>query len=97
MTRDAWRDTAVRAAVPVVEVEVVCSDPAEHRQRVASRSVDIPGLPLPDWREITEREYEPWDRPRLVVDTAGRTPEESVGSILGVIAGGLAPDPWGSA
>ncbi len=72
MTRDAWRDAAVRAGVPCVEVEVVCSDPVEHRRRVDSRSVDIPDLPLPGWEQIVEREYEPWHRERAVVDTAGR-------------------------
>ena len=49
VTRDAWRDTAARAGIPWAEVEVICSDPAEHRRRVTSRSVDIPDLPLPDW------------------------------------------------
>ena len=41
--RAAWRDVARRAAVAVVEVEVVCSDAAVHRRRVESRSADIPG------------------------------------------------------
>lgn len=42
VTRDARRDAAVRDGVPVLEVEVVCSDPDEHRHRAGSRSVDIP-------------------------------------------------------
>ncbi|MGW2572179.1 AAA family ATPase [Streptomyces sp. NPDC001537] len=74
VTRDAWRDAAVRAGVGWAEVEVGCSDAAEHRRRVASRSVDIPELPLPGWAEVTGREYEPWDRECIVVDTAGATP-----------------------
>jgi predicted kinase len=82
VTRDAWRDTAVGAGVPVVEVEVVCSDPAEHRLRVTSRSVDIPGLPLPDWQQIIDREYEPWDRECVVVDTAGQSPRQSLALLL---------------
>ncbi|WP_327682730.1 AAA family ATPase [Kitasatospora sp. NBC_00458] len=72
VTRDAWRDAALRAGVPFLEAEVVCSDPAEHRRRAERRTVDIPGLALPDWAEITNRAYEPWHRDRLVVDTAGR-------------------------
>ncbi|MET7686727.1 AAA family ATPase [Streptomyces sp. NPDC005483] len=80
--RDAWRGTAVRAGVPVLEVEVVCSDGQEHRRRVTARSVDIPDLPLPTWREIVDREYEPWDRDRLVVDTAGREPEDCLGPLI---------------
>ncbi|MFE3031507.1 AAA family ATPase [Streptomyces canus] len=85
VTRDAWRDTAVRAGAPVLEVEVVCSDPDEHRRRVRSRSVDIPDLPLPDWGQIVGRDYEPWNRDRLVVDTAGQEPEDSLAPLLDAV------------
>ncbi|WP_405846789.1 AAA family ATPase [Streptomyces sp. NBC_01518] len=87
ITRDAWRDTAVRAGVPAVEVEIVCSDPDEHRRRVASRSVDIPDLPLPDWEQVVGREYEPWNRDRIVVDTVGQGPEDSLASLLKALPG----------
>lgn len=70
VTRDAWRDVALRSGARLLEVETVCSDPAEHRRRSAERTVDIPGLPLPTWEEITACLYEPWARDRLVVDTA---------------------------
>lgn len=76
ITRDAWREVAVKVGVPVVEVEVVCSDPDEHRRRVTTRSIDIPDLRPPDWQEVVEREYEPWNRDHVVIDTAGRSPEE---------------------
>ncbi|MGW1025301.1 AAA family ATPase [Streptomyces sp. NPDC002577] len=85
VTRDAWRDTGARAGVPAVEVEVVCSDPAEHRRRVISRSVDIPDLPLPDWQQVVDREYEPWARERIVVDTSGQGPEESLASLVSLV------------
>ncbi|MER5748472.1 hypothetical protein [Streptomyces sp. NPDC002088] len=49
---------------------------------MTSRSADIANLPLPDWRQIVEREYEPWDREHIVVDTAGQTPAESLESLL---------------
>ncbi|WP_128437013.1 AAA family ATPase [Streptomyces cyaneus] len=77
VTRDAWRDVGVGAGAATIEVEVVCSDPAEHRRRVTARSSDIPGLPLPDWRQVLARAYEPWEREHLVIDTAGQTPQES--------------------
>ena len=64
---------------------MVCWDPAEHRRRVASRSVDIPDLPLPEWAEVTGREYEPWNRARIVVDTAGAAPEESPAALVRAI------------
>lgn len=87
VTRDAWRDTAVRAGVRAVEIEIVCSDPDEHRRRVASRSVDIPDLPLPDWEQVVGREYEPWNRDHIVVDTAGQGPEDSLTSLLKAMTG----------
>ncbi|GAA2210627.1 AAA family ATPase [Nonomuraea monospora] len=82
VTRDAWREVGVRAGVPVAEVEVTCSDQDEHRDRVTTRSVDIPGLRLPEWREVVEREYEPWDRDHITVDTAGRTPQASFETLI---------------
>ncbi|MEU2730472.1 AAA family ATPase [Streptomyces griseoviridis] len=82
VTRDSWKNVGSRAAVPVVEVEVVCSDPDEHRGRVTTRSIDIPDLPLPDWQQVLNRDYEPWDREHLVVDTAGQNPQESLALLL---------------
>ena len=76
--RAAWRDVARRAAVAVVEVEVVCSDAAEHRRRVESRSADIPGLELPTWDEVQARAYERWDGDHLVIDTARQPVEQAV-------------------
>ncbi|MEQ4715219.1 hypothetical protein [Nonomuraea sp. B19D2] len=80
ITRDAWREVGVRAGVPVAEVEVVCTDLAEHRHRVTSRPTDIPDLRLPDWQEVTDREYDPWEHERIVVDTSGQTPDASLGA-----------------
>ena len=37
ITRDAWRRVAERAAVRAVEIEVICSDPREHRRRIETR------------------------------------------------------------
>jgi len=82
VTRDAWVAVAGRAAVPVLEVEVVCSDPSEHRRRVETRSTDVPGLPLPTWDAVQQRHYDPWIRPRLVLDTASRTPAQCTDAIL---------------
>ncbi|MEV7432284.1 AAA family ATPase [Streptomyces griseoviridis] len=82
VTRDSWKNVGSEAAVPAVEVEVVCSDPDEHRGRVTTRSIDIPDLPLPDWQQVLNRDYEPWDREHLVVDTAGQNPQESLALLL---------------
>ncbi len=71
VTRDAWRAVADATGARLVDVEVVCSDPAEHRRRVEARVSDIPGLALPTWGDVRARAYDAWDRPRLVLDTAG--------------------------
>jgi predicted kinase len=87
ITRQAWRRAAVAAGSVVIEIEVVCSDTTEHRRRVETRSTDIAGLVLPTWRQVVEREYEPWDRPPVVVDTAHRTPEETLAELRTCIDG----------
>jgi predicted kinase len=80
-TRDAWRNVALRAGADVLEVEVICSDPAEHRRRVESRAVDVPGLTPPTWQEVVDRDYRPWTRERLGIDTAGRDVDACVAEI----------------
>jgi len=81
VARDGWRLAGERAGAEVVWVEVVCSDPAEHRRRVETRVVNVPGLTPPDWRAVVEREYHPWDCERLTVDTAGRSVEACVNEL----------------
>ena len=77
-SRDAWRAIALRTGVRLVEVEVVCSDPLEHRRRVEARTSDIPNLICPTWQDVLERNYEPWVRPHLVVDTARLSPDHAI-------------------
>ena len=95
-TRAAWREVAGQAGQRYVEIEVVCSNPVEHRRRVESRVPDITGLRLPMWRQVCDREYESWQA-GIVVNTAGMHVDESVaelrkkledlGHTLGRIAG----------
>ncbi|WP_407539642.1 AAA family ATPase [Deinococcus radiomollis] len=40
VTRDAWAAVAAGASCPLVNIEVVCSDVAEHRRRVETRQAD---------------------------------------------------------
>ena len=78
VTRAAWREVAARAGKRAVEAEVVCSDPGEHRRRVESRVADIPGHALPTWADVGAREYEPWDRNLIRIDTARTGVEQAV-------------------
>lgn len=82
LTRDDWRSVGERTGVRVLEVELVCSDAAEHRRRVESRIADIAGHHVPTWQAVVERDYRPWDRDRIVIDTAHATVEESVDRIM---------------
>ena len=83
LSRDAWVGVAHRTHARAVEVEVICSDPQIHRRRVETRSADIAGLKLPTWEKVISREYEPWEREHIVIDTAGRSVAESVEELLG--------------
>lgn len=82
LTRDAWRDVGVRAGARVFEVEVVCSEPEEHRRRVETRESEVAGLVLPTWKAVLERDYHPWDRDHLVIDTAGRSVSDCVAQVV---------------
>lgn len=73
LTRNAWRDTGLRAGARVVEVETVCSDVEEHRHRVETRAKGVSGQNLPDWRVVIGRDYHAWDRDHVTIDTAGRS------------------------
>jgi predicted kinase len=81
LTRQAWRTVAERAGARAIEVEVVCSDPVEHRRRVEQRRPDIEGHQLPSWIDVVERDYRPWDGARLVLDTARSDVAECVQTI----------------
>jgi predicted kinase len=78
ITRDAWLSVGQSAQVETIEVEVICSDAREHRSRVETRTQDIPGSRLPTWEEVISREYHPWNREHLVIDTAYRTVAQNV-------------------
>ncbi len=78
ITRRAWRAVAERQGVPAAEIHVTCSDKTEHRRRAETRVTDVPGLVKPDWAQTQARIFEDWETEPLVVDTAGRLPEEIV-------------------
>jgi predicted kinase len=85
VTRVAWLDVARRAGAPVVEVEVRCSDEAEHRRRVEGRLVG--GQTGPTWQDVLQREYRAWPSANLVIDTATLTVDQAVASLFAVAIG----------
>lgn len=82
-SRESWREIAARAGVPLVDIQVVCSDQAEHRRRVETRQVDVPGLRPPTWESVLNHEYETWDSAPFTVDTATISAEQAVVLISG--------------
>ncbi len=84
VTRKAWHGVALAAQVPWLDVEVVCSDVAEHRKRVERRQVsNVPGLLPPTWAAVRRHDYAPWvSGDRLVVDTAHCSADDAAARIL---------------
>ncbi|MEM9631499.1 MAG: AAA family ATPase [Pseudomonadota bacterium] len=85
ISRQAWTEVARVCNALLLDVEVVCSDPVEHRRRVESRVSDIEGLEQPTWQDVQDRHYEAWAKPRLVLDTALLTTEECLSKIADAI------------
>ncbi|MBT2372556.1 AAA family ATPase [Pseudomonas fluorescens] len=77
-SRNDWSETAKRAGVPLVNIEVTCSDQQEHRRRVETRKSDIPGLTPPSWQSVMNHEYEPWMGTPFIIDTAQVSAIEAV-------------------
>jgi predicted kinase len=80
--RDAWSTLAARVGRPLCFVELVCSDPAEHRRRVEQRGNDLEGLPALAWADVQARAYEPWQEARVVIDTASVDPSACASQVL---------------
>jgi predicted kinase len=85
LTRREWERVALDVRARYVNIEVVCSDRREHRRRVETRVGTVPGLRLPTWREVAEREYHAWTVERVVVDTFGRSERECLAELLAKI------------
>jgi predicted kinase len=79
--RKSWRELAVASDARLTEIVLTCSNPDEHRRRVESREVDVPGLTQPTWAEVVSRDWEPWAGAHHVVDTASRTPDSALAEI----------------
>jgi len=76
-SREAWVCVANKASSPFIEIEVICSNENEHKERIEKRQTDIPNLLLPSWESVTSRDYHSWKTAGIVIDTAGKTPEQS--------------------
>jgi predicted kinase len=82
ITRTSWHDVARRSGAAALDVEVICSDPEEHRRRLETRVADLAGQVLPSWSDVLARAYEPRAAgDAVVVDTARMQPGEAAGAL----------------
>jgi predicted kinase len=89
--RAGWVALAARTGADLRFVEVRCSDAAEHRRRVETRSPEMPGHGVPTWEQVMRRRYEPWPPElsgRLVVDNVGDAAEHISQIVHELPAGG---------
>ena len=82
LTRSAWEQVAIEAGASFINIEVICCEVNEHRQRVKSRTSSVPGLKPPTWEEVEAREYHKWSEDRIVLDTSGRSESSSFDELL---------------
>jgi len=85
ITRQAWQAVAGSAGVEYVNIEIICSDEAEHRQRIEKRLIAAPVLRQPDWQAVQNREYDAWNGERVLIDTAGKPAESSHAQLLAML------------
>lgn len=86
ITRKAWLGVAERAGGAASQIEIFCSDRAEHRRRVERRFRQAGGKGVPDWPAVESRHYEPWQNVDLRLDTAGRSLEQSLTELRAALA-----------
>ncbi len=82
LTRREWEQVADGVGARYVNIEVVCSDTQEHRQRIETRTSTVPGLRLPTWQEVEGREYHVWTVERIVLETSHKREDECIEALL---------------
>lgn len=87
LTRREWESAARECGADFLNIEVVCSDRAEHRKRVEGRTPDIPGLRLPTWDQVANREYHAWAGGCARIDTAGKSESAALAELLEKVSG----------
>lgn len=76
-TREEWQQVATDVGADFIDIEISCSDKAEHQHRVETRAREVPNLVLPTWEKVQKRYYEPWHIDVTSIDTAGCTVDQS--------------------
>ncbi|RDC72381.1 adenylyl-sulfate kinase [Rhodovulum sp. 12E13] len=82
LTRDQWAALAPATGARLTELEITCSDVAEHRARIEARHAAGEG---PDWAAVEARDWRPWRRPVPRLDTAGRPPDAALAPLCAAL------------
>jgi predicted kinase len=87
LTRDGFRRAARRAHAEFRGVEIVCADARLHRERLESRTNDVPGVPKVEWAAVLARDYQPWGDADIRVDTSRSTAQEAAQMLASRVRG----------
>ena len=90
LTRNEWNNVAIKNNCEYINIETICSNKTEHKNRVENRTAEIENIKLPTWEEITKREsdknhpiyYEPWKEEHITIDTANKSIEECTKELI---------------
>ena len=68
--REQWVALADRYGNALTFIEVVCSDPVIHRERLEARKRDLPHVSEPSWHAVEQSldEYDEWTGPSAAAD-----------------------------
>jgi predicted kinase len=82
--RDQWVSLAARHGAALSFIEVVCSDPVVHRERLEARKRDLPHVSEPTWHAVEQSldEYDEWVGPSAAADRITLDSVEPLGIIV---------------
>lgn len=68
--REQWVGLAARYGNALTFIEVICSDPVLHRERLEARKRDLPHVSEPSWHAVEQSldEYDEWIGPSAAAD-----------------------------
>ena len=82
LSRDEWENVAISNNCKYMNIEIICSNKIEHKNRVEKRISEVKNLKLPTWDQVVKREYEEWDRNHITIDTANKNIEDCKNELL---------------
>jgi len=82
LCRHEWNAVAEDIGAKFINVELSCSNKADHQKRIETRDASIPGIKQPSWQNVLDRDYREWDMERVCIDTSGTSIKESLNSLL---------------